>query len=537
MRLHLLLLAISLSCANMAAQQSQYTISGTVINTTTGQPLDRADVSLLISGTEQGQTLAEATTNADGHFAFTHLAAAKYSLRAERQGYLAAAYDEHDGFSTSIVTGEGLISDGLIFRLAPYAVIGGTITDDSGDPVSHARVSLFRQDTRNGTDKIVRAGMAFTDDSGAYEFARLEPGNYFLSVAATPWYASPSHPHWDASDNVTPETTRSPLDVAYPITFYADVTDENDATPIPLKAGGHERIDFTLHAVPAVHLSFKIPAAPGQSSHAPQIQHEVFGTTQVDAATLYYGGDVVNNSMLIGVPELAPGHYKVILPNNYAADVDASGDLDLDAAHMAPLSDVSGKIAMADSTPLPGRMSVSLQAIDGDSPSDGRTDANGSFTIHEVSPGSYQLSVSAEGKRLHVAQIMATGATVDGHILKIGSQPVDLAATLVEGAATISGFAKQNGKPSSGVMLLLVPNHSKFNSDLFRRAQSNSDGSFELRQVVPGSYTLVAIEDGWALDWARPEAITHYLSKGQAVIVSPGIRNLPLKDPLEIQPK
>jgi 5-hydroxyisourate hydrolase-like protein (transthyretin family) len=521
----------------MAAQQGPYTISGSVVSTTTGQPLDRADVSLLISGTEQGQTLAEATTNADGHFAFTHLAAAKYSLRADRQGYLAAAYDEHEGFSTSIVTGEGLISDGLIFRLAPYAVIGGTITEDSGDPVSHARVSLFRQDTRSGSGKIVRAGSAFTDDTGAYEFARLEPGNYFLSVVASPWYASPSHPHWDASGNIIPEATRSPLDVAYPTTFYADVADENDATPIPIKAGNHERVDFTIHAVPAIHLSFKIPASPGQQSHMPQVQREIFGTTDVTAATLYYGGDVVNNSMLIGVPELAPGHYKVILPNNYEADVDASGDLDLDAAHMEPLSDVSGKVAMADGTPLPGRMSVSLQAIGGDSPSDARTDADGSFTIHEVSPGSYQLSVSAEGKQLHVARMTASGATVEGHTLKVGSQPVTLAVTLVEGSATLSGFAKNNGKPASGVMILLVPNHQKFNRELFRRDQSNSDGSFELRQVVPGRYTLVAIEDGWAIDWARPEAIAHYLAKGQAVTIPSGSRSGPLKAPIEIQPK
>ena len=32
---------------------------------------------------------------------------------------------------------------------------------------------------------------------------------------------------------------------------------------------------------------------------------------------------------------------------------------------------------------------------------------------------------------------------------------------------------------------------------LIRRDQSDSDGSFALRDVVPGQYTVVAIQDGW----------------------------------------
>jgi hypothetical protein len=55
---------------------------------------------------------------------------------------------------------------------------------------------------------------------------------------------------------------------------------------------------------------------------------------------------------------------------------------------------------------------------------------------------------------------------------------------------------------------------------LSRRDQSDSDGSFSLRDVVPGQYTVVAIEDGWELDWAEPQVIARYLPSGIPVTVS-----------------
>jgi hypothetical protein len=69
-------------------------------------------------------------------------------------------------------------------------------------------------------------------------------------------------------------------------------------------------------------------------------------------------------------------------------------------------------------------------------------------------------------------------------------------------------------------MVVLVPRDPVANGDQFRRDQSDSDGSFSLRDVAPGEYTVVAIEDGWELDWARPEVIDYYLSKGVAVTVT-----------------
>jgi hypothetical protein len=69
-------------------------------------------------------------------------------------------------------------------------------------------------------------------------------------------------------------------------------------------------------------------------------------------------------------------------------------------------------------------------------------------------------------------------------------------------------------------MVVLVPNDPANHLDLFRLDQSDSDGSFELRNVAPGQYTLVAIEDGWELEWERPEVIGRYLPGGIPVTVT-----------------
>jgi len=69
-------------------------------------------------------------------------------------------------------------------------------------------------------------------------------------------------------------------------------------------------------------------------------------------------------------------------------------------------------------------------------------------------------------------------------------------------------------------MVLLVPKDPAAFPELARRDQSDSDGSFALRDAAPGEYTVVAIEDGWELDWTLPQVISRYLPGGVAVTVA-----------------
>jgi len=39
--------------------------------------------------------------------------------------------------------------------------------------------------------------------------------------------------------------------------------------------------------------------------------------------------------------------------------------------------------------------------------------------------------------------------------------------------------------------------------------------------VVPGKYTVVAIDNGWGLEWQNPAVLKPYLPHGQALEIAP----------------
>jgi hypothetical protein len=150
-----------------------------------------------------------------------------------------------------------------------------------------------------------------------------------------------------------------------------------------------------------------------------------------------------------------------------------------------------------------------------------QADEKGEFSLRgSVPPGTYDLLVGQPAAGA-IRALSATGAKVSGHTLEIGAgQDVKLSVVLSRGTGKISGVALKDGKPVDGVMVVLVPEDPEHNLELFRRDQSDSDGSFNLPAILPGKYTVVAIESGWELDWFTPGVIRKYLGGGKSVQVS-----------------
>jgi hypothetical protein len=529
----------------LRAQQSKegaYRISGIAVNAATGEPLDRTSVTLTLVSTSS--TVQSMQTGPDGHFAFDHLPAAKYSLTGSRRGFLTAAYDEHEQYSTAIVTGEGLMSENLVLRLTSDAVISGVVAEDSGDPVENARVSLYRQTHESGIEKIQMAGNTNTNDIGAYEFGGLAPGDYFIAVSGRPWYADNGR---GTAVIRTLEASRdiphSPLDLVYATTFYADVTNPDDATPIPLNGGDKLQINFTLHPQPALHLLVRspVPDNPNQANMLPPpaLARQIFDTSEF----------AESNSRVLapGLTEIsvAPGKYQLHLIGGSGPQaerlttINLTSDQSIDGSAGQLTANIAGKLAMANGETMPQNTVVSLTSSDGENANSAIVDKEGGFAMANVPPGKYRLNGWINGKQLFVAKLEATGAQVEGDRVVIGNNPVMIAATVyADPDLEVTGFAKKNEKPTPGAMIVLVPHDPSNNRDLFRRDQSDSDGSFSLRNVVPGRYTVIAIENGWTLNWAEPEVIAHYLAHGQSVTVTEkSLKATSLKDAVEVQPK
>jgi hypothetical protein len=75
-------------------------------------------------------------------------------------------------------------------------------------------------------------------------------------------------------------------------------------------------------------------------------------------------------------------------------------------------------------------------------------------------------------------------------------------------------------KPVTGAMIVLVPEDVDNNRSLIRRDQSDSDGTFTLPAVLPGNYTVIALQNGWDMDWQSVAALAPYVKGGKAVSVA-----------------
>ena len=139
-----------------------------------------------------------------------------------------------------------------------------------------------------------------------------------------------------------------------------------------------------------------------------------------------------------------------------------------------------------------------------------------------IPAGDYELSIGNSGS-MYIQSITAAGAKVSGRAVQIrGNHDVKLNASFAQGKGEINGTVTSDEKPFSGAMVLLVPRDPAHNGVLFRRDQSNSDGSFRLPEAIPGSYTVVAIEKGWELEWRNPDVLKPYIAGGTPIEVKPG---------------
>ena len=529
--------------SNDAARGStagNYRIAGTVVSKIDGHPLDTARV-LLRDSKARAEPLST-VTSPDGKFFFENVAAGKYALEGLKRGFITAAYDQHDQYSTAIVTGAGIDTENLTLRLSPAAIISGRVLDEAGEPVRQAMVTLYRNNHFQGVDQIQIVRGVQTDDLGAYEVAALTPGTYFLAVHAQPWYAvHPSLPadHADSDGDARASTNldRS-LDVAYPMTYYQNATEPDGATPIQISGGERLPIDMTLSPVPSLRLIFHLPESQKGRFIVPQLEQPVFDAfTPLEAMPRQVSPDVVE---LTGVPA---GRYNVRIQADSTitqlngVDFNRDGE-EVDTSAAEPVGTVKFSATVLGESAIPPGLAVSLTQDRSALRVFERFNPKGETAIPHVSRGTHNVWVLGAARQYVIVSISADGAQVKGHTITVpASASATVALTLAAGVE-VQGVAKKAGKPFAEAMIVLVPKDVAGNRDLFRRDQSDLDGTFSLRGVVPGSYTLIAIENGWDLDWSRPEIVAPYRKRGQPVEISGKASGLvQVKEVIEVQPK
>jgi hypothetical protein len=503
-----------LFCLPALPQSALYRIAGTVINTATGESVPRVTVAALSASDHQPVALV--VTGDDGHFVVDGLAAAKYELTASRRGFLTTLYNEHEGnYNTAIVIGNGQQTEDLLFRLVPVASLYGVVTGDGGDPVENANILLFLKPHSPGA-RITQKAETTTDDIGAYDFGDLAPGEYFLAVTAQPWFAL----HHSTPRQRPEAASSTALDVAYPVTFFDSTTDEASATTIVLAGGSREEANINLRALPALHLTVTLPVTHGEMDARAILRQDIFG------AVISENHWQVSTDPQVGTVEfagVAPGHYQLTQGDPpRIADLDAIDSQQVDPNLGKPTMDLSGTLHTSSGAALPQKVTLSLESLDATyrpEPTFAEI-INGQFTFQSIRQGNYELTASTPEKLLTITSISIGDHSHPGNQITVSDKPVQVLVTVSLNETRVEGFARQGEKGASGVMVLLVPKDLAAFPTLARRDQSDSDGSFSLRDAAPGHYTVVAIENGWDLDWERPEVISRYLPGGIPVSVS-----------------
>jgi len=537
------------SCATLCAQnpdagqsnshETKFKIAGTVVNALNGAPIGKARVSIF--DTSNRANSAWMITAENGHFEFPELKAGKFSLQGAKRGFISAAYDQHEQYSTAIVTGAGFDTESLVLRLTPLALLAGQIIDESGGPVRHASITLYQENHAGGLNRIIPVGNASTDDLGSYEFPSLAPGNYFLSVAAKPWYAvHPVSSSTDGTANPPPGVAPS-LDVAYPTTYYNGATEADGATPIPVRGGDRLQIDVHLSPVPALHLIFRV-SDEQQGFSMPMFQKRVFDSEEY--------------VQIEGMQPVAPGVYELtgvpagkyivrrrepktrqLLQSN-EMDLARNGQ-ELDESTSEPVGSVKLSVKLPRGDQFPKQFSIALQDSRRRVAAIRPIDTAGEVKFEDLPPGKYAILVFSPTKPYSVVRTSSQGVQTSGHELDVTpGASLDATVFLAGGVVSLEGFAKRGEKPMAGAMVILVPKDPESHQEMFRRDQSDLDGSFVLRGVIPGAYTIVAVEDAWGFAWLQPSVLSQYVQHGQNVTIGERMEgSMHLPDPVEVQPR
>ncbi len=545
---------LSAQTASVPKPIQNFRISGTIVNLVDGQPVAGAEV--IITSTQRRDETKQVLTAADGRFAFDHVLPGKYSLAAHRQGYVAQAYQQHDQYSTAVAVGPGLISEDLTFPLTPDGSISGTVFDEENELVRAGEAILFTRTTGTGANGFHLQARGPLDEQGRYHFGHLGPGTYLVAVSAQPWYAqdpqaspqeavsfspdgqSNSHVALDSSERPDSQAP-APLDVTYPTTYYPNVTDSENAAPIQLHPGERATADVNLRAVPALHLRIRNASSDPTRPLTAFVEQRLLDTPiQVQARSQQINSGVI---ALTGIP---PGHFTLSIRNftgkewiSLNKEVDVASDTEIDAAeNSVGTVSVKGVVRLQGNTPLPAGAFVRFSNRQSGETFGAQVSGKGEFDVQTTVTAQSDYSVAVFNvPRFIVQSISANGARVIGHTVSLPrGGVVQLDVTMSEGLARVNGTVLRDDKPASESMVLLVPEHFENDVTLFRRDQSDSDGTFSLYEVLPGRYIAIAIEKGWELEWQDPVILKPYLERGETVEVT---ANKTYKISLKLQPQ
>jgi hypothetical protein len=556
----LLFASILISFPLIAQESENYSISGVVVNSQTGEPVKYALVRLISfpvfdrkdppqhSVKPQGPKQKTAQAGETGEFVFHGLARAHYTLSAQKPGF-AAGFIGRDSQTNQIdLTGN---VTGAQVKLSPLGVIEGNVLDQDDEPLLGVQILALQVRVNDGVRETNAPRSVATDDRGIYRFANLEPGRYYIKAAGksggTYRYVGDTNPYYSSWQSFAPVYTGGARTL-------------DSATPVAIDPGTNATTDFHLRLEPAFRIRGTIQNAPSALTFelVQGAEHVAASRGSLNAATgRFEVQDVTPGAYFLRVEEAGKlrGEVPVMVSDADVIDVTVSLSppvtvkgvtrvigTPVTAKQMPGFSRAQSMIGQSGLTaeqleqygnqPIEANCSVSLHQGGASASSQLRmargnvqTDQEkGTFTIGDVFPGVYGVHALCYGG--YATAILAGGTDLLTTPLLSIQPGVALPPVEVQvkpGGGTLTGDLP-GGSPPNTVGILTVPAFNSTGPQMHPAGQeffAQENNGFTIQFLAPGDYTVYAFADWQKVEYRNPSFL-QTLTGGVSVRIEDG---------------
>jgi hypothetical protein len=471
-----------LLCASTLGAQT-VTLTGSVTNAVTHEPIEGASVTVSSSGSPSG-----ANSDASGRFRISNVKAGKYLLNASTVGF--------EGVSREIRIEAGADPPALDLTMQPWPGVRGTVFDPERQPIGRVRVRAINPGNAPGMVYEVT-----TDGAGRYALQRLAPGQYHF--LATP----------PVDESATGATELAP-------TWFPGVTIRGDAPPVSLRPGDDLfGYDIVLRAVPVVRVSGKVVDERGEPAAGAAVETELADrkTTARDDGTFDLARARSGDGALRATWERGGAKLR-----GFAKVTVGSHDMENVALPVAPPVALSGQIELDGEPGHRCEGEAFLAPVDGQGERAHAEFSETGFRFDSVYPGRYRLIVlPGWNSRRHYLESVRLGErdiTVDEFDVVPGMTPFRV--VLKTGGARVQG-AVENG---NGGAVVLTPQKERLRFRPFIVVIPFDRATFALDNVRPGDYYVFAFRGSFNADEMRnPTYARAYLDGATTVRLERGV--------------
>ena len=451
-----------------AALHQGSSISGTVTDTSTGQPVASAVVEIL---DQHGAFVRLAFTDSQGNYSVGGLASGSYEVEFNDYGVYVAQY--YNASSTlqgaaAVDISDGQAVTGIDAALDPGARITGRVTDaTTGKPISGLQVYLA-----NPQGQGVASGATGAD--GTYTIAGVTPGPYVVGFGRT-----------GVSPNYVPQ--------------YYDGQSGLGSARVVTATDGQTTSGIDAAMQPGAELEGTVTDVSTGSPLASAL------VTVYDTGGNYVAGASTGPDGSYTVASLSSGSYRLQFtagghiaqyynnqPTLASADAIALSAAQVKTGISAALQNgggISGTVTDSGSQAAVPGASVYAYDSSGAYAGSGVTGSDGSYTISGLPTGPYRVEFSDSGYAPQFYNHQTSLGTADPVAVTAGSNTAGIDGHLGAGGA-ITGTVTDatTGAPASGVTVALYTNTAS--STLVASTTTNASGRYTLAGLSTGTYNV-----------------------------------------------